>query len=409
VTPRSTLLGLAALLLAAALAFHLFSRRLGGVWLAFGLHPEALAVIESSLADQRRLAQLDPARAAEYRRRFEEVRALDARLKVVGYNQQRIARRYQTVVLVGFALVVGSAAGAAALRQARQARRFERLQGALADLAAGRTDLVVGERGGDAVGRVAAMVERASRVMARDRRRLASLEHLSAWQEAARRHAHELRTPLTAARLELGRLADALDAAGEPALRAELRRRHDGLAAELDRLERFTRSFTSFAALAPPSPVDQDLAALLAAFVELFAPAWPGMALRLDPRSPQPSPRARVDGEALRQVLVNLCDNSARALREAGRTRGALTLTAGRFERWIALEVADDGPGIESALVPRLFQPYASGRRPGEGMGLGLAISRKLLLDQGGDLELLRTSPAGTTFRLLLPPAEDPA
>jgi C4-dicarboxylate-specific signal transduction histidine kinase len=61
---------------------------------------------------------------------------------------------------------------------------------------------------------------------------------------------------------------------------------------------------------------------------------------------------------------------------------------------------------VPPALLARLFQPYASGRASGEGMGLGLAISRKLLLDQGGDLELVGTSPAGTVFRLLLPEAE---
>jgi C4-dicarboxylate-specific signal transduction histidine kinase len=69
----------------------------------------------------------------------------------------------------------------------------------------------------------------------------------------------------------------------------------------------------------------------------------------------------------------------------------------------VALEVADDGPGIPAAVLPRLFEPYATTRRVGEGMGLGLAISRKILLDHGGDLELARTSAAGSVFRLLLP------
>jgi C4-dicarboxylate-specific signal transduction histidine kinase len=64
--------------------------------------------------------------------------------------------------------------------------------------------------------------------------------------------------------------------------------------------------------------------------------------------------------------------------------------------------VADDGPGVAPDLRGRLFEPYTTSRRIGEGMGLGLAIARKILLDHGGDLELLAASAAGTTFRLHL-------
>jgi signal transduction histidine kinase len=58
---------------------------------------------------------------------------------------------------------------------------------------------------------------------------------------------------------------------------------------------------------------------------------------------------------------------------------------------------------VPAELRGRLFEPYTTSRRIGEGMGLGLAIARKILLDHGGDLELLRTSAEGTTFRLLFP------
>ena len=68
------------------------------------------------------------------------------------------------------------------------------------------------------------------------------------------------------------------------------------------------------------------------------------------------------------------------------------------------LDVADDGPGVDEAVRGRLFEPYTTSRGIGEGMGLGLAISKKILLDHGGDLELVASSAAGTTFRLTLPP-----
>jgi two-component system C4-dicarboxylate transport sensor histidine kinase DctB len=106
-----------------------------------------------------------------------------------------------------------------------------------------------------------------------------------------------------------------------------------------------------------------------------------------------------VDRDMLRQVMVNLCDNSAHALH--GRP-GVVTLRVDAAGDAVALEVADSGPGIDASLSDRLFEPYTTTRGVGEGMGLGLAISKKILLDHGGDLELVGSSPDGTTFRISL-------
>ena len=104
----------------------------------------------------------------------------------------------------------------------------------------------------------------------------------------------------------------------------------------------------------------------------------------------------------LRQVLVNLAGNSALAFAESG---GTVELRFGRDgERW-QVDVADDGPGVDPAIRPRLFEPYTTTRGIGEGMGLGLAISKKIMLDHGGDLDLV-DSAAGATFRLTFPAAQ---
>jgi C4-dicarboxylate-specific signal transduction histidine kinase len=405
---RVTLLTLLALVAAAALVFHLFQKQLSGAWFAFGVHPDVLALIDRSLEDQKRLARLDPVRAPAYRRRFDDVRALQTHFKVLAYNRGEIVERYERTLLGVVAGIVVLAGSGYALRQARQGTRLARLQTALAELSAGRTDVRVGERRRDLIGRIAAMVEKTSRVMARDRRRLASLENLSAWQEAARRHAHEMRTPLTAARLELGRMRSLLDEGGEGMKEGEARRDlvhlQESVGQELDRLGRFTQGFTSFARLPQPALARHDLGRLAGELTDLFAAAWPELTLRFDPPG-QRSFEVLVDPEMLRQVLVNLCDNSALALRGEGR-QGTVTFRLTALDEGtegIALDLADDGPGVPPEIRGRLFEPYTTSRRVGEGMGLGLAISRKILLDHGGDLELLRTSEAGTVFRLFFP------
>jgi signal transduction histidine kinase len=138
--------------------------------------------------------------------------------------------------------------------------------------------------------------------------------------------------------------------------------------------------------------------------VGTFANAWSNLQLHCEPPG-RPLPAA-LDRDMLRQVLVNLCDNSSLALRTGdprGEGRGTVTLRFGEQGRGVFLDVTDDGPGIPPEIQPRVFEPYVTTRRVGEGMGLGLAISKKILLDHGGDLELVRSSGAGTTFRLTFP------
>ncbi len=414
---KASLATFALLATAAVVLFHHFQREVAGTWLAFGAHPQVLAELETSLADQKRLARAEPERKAEYRARFARVEALLGNLRVLALSRDEISRRYQLALsglLVG---VLAAVAGAHAWRQAREGRRLERLRVALGDLAQGRTNLAVGVRGRDPIGRVAGMLEEASRTMARDRRRLASLENLSAWQEAARRHVHEMRTPLTAARLELARLRQRGEGGGGDAdFVSDTTRLVGSVEEELDRLERLTHGFAAFARLPRPTLRWEDLGTLVAEFGDLFGRAWPNVELRID--RPSAVVAAAVDREMIRQVLVNLVENSSKAL---GRKRGTVTIEV-RFrapnEAGLSeatgpiLEVVDDGPGIPQKILPRLFEPYVSSRPLNqaesgpEGMGLGLAISRKILLDHGGDLELLASSPAGARFRLLLPPLE---
>ena len=405
---RVTLLTLLALVAAAALVFQAFQRQLSGAWFAFGVHPDVLSLIDRSLEDQKRLARADPEHAAGYRQRFEEVRALQTHFKVLAYNRQEIVARYEQTLLAVVSGIVILAGSGYAVRQIRQESRLARLQRSLSDLSAGRTDIRVGERRRDVIGRIAAMVEQTSRVMARDRRRLASLENLSAWQDAARRHAHEMRTPLTAAKLELIRMRSLLEVGDDPedrlAANAELERLQESVTQEIDRLGLFTQGFTSFARVPQPTLKRQDLGRLVGELTDLFAAAWPELTLRFTaPEKPVHVCDVLIDSEMLRQVLVNLCDNSALALRERGRGAGTVAFSITALDEGVALDVEDDGPGVLPEIRGRIFEPYTTSRKIGEGMGLGLAISRKILLDHGGDLELLRTSEAGTVFRLLFP------
>ncbi len=386
------------LLLLSGLVFRFVERRLSGPLFALGVNPEILGRLEASLDDQRRLAAADPENETLYRHRFDDTRTLVQRLRILEHGRGDVERRYRQILLAAFAFAAMLAGGGVVLRQSRYEGRLSRLRAALADLAAGSTDVTIDDRRRDTIGRIAAMIEHTSRIMARDKRRLAALQNLSAWQESARRHAHEIRTPLTGARLELTRL-DGLLATEALSRPGEVRDATRSVLQELERLGRFTQDFTSFARVPRPELEVRDLATLAADFTTTFESAWPNLELRLkpDPPGPGPSFTAVLDRDMIRRVLVNLCDNSSLA---KGDGQGRVTLTLSAEDDAVRLDVADDGPGIDAKVRSRLFEPYTTTRRIGQGMGLGLAISKKIMLDLGGDLELLASSPAGATFRL---------
>ena len=102
------------------------------------------------------------------------------------------------------------------------------------------------------------------------------------------------------------------------------------------------------------------------------------------------------DRDQLFRVLVNLGQNAV----QAGATR--VEVSARQAEGRVEIDVADNGPGLPPRARERLFEPFAGSARPG-GMGLGLAIARELMRAHGGDIRLVRSTGAGTVFRLELP------
>lgn len=107
------------------------------------------------------------------------------------------------------------------------------------------------------------------------------------------------------------------------------------------------------------------------------------------------------DPDHLHRVLNNLTRNAAQAMPAGGDIRIAAAISGSA----VVIEIADTGGGLSDAAQAHLFEPFRGGRSGGT--GLGLAIARELIRAHGGDLELARTGPLGTTFRIILPNPAD--
>lgn len=108
----------------------------------------------------------------------------------------------------------------------------------------------------------------------------------------------------------------------------------------------------------------------------------------------------QADPDQLFRALLNLVRNAAQAIESAG--RGEIIVSAAQSGELVSIDVTDTGPGLPAAARERLFEPFGSVARA-EGTGLGLLIARELARAHGGDVVLVRSDTAGTTFRLVLP------
>ncbi|MGB5676053.1 MAG: GAF domain-containing protein [Gemmatimonadota bacterium] len=127
--------------------------------------------------------------------------------------------------------------------------------------------------------------------------------------------------------------------------------------------------------------------------------------------------RMVADPDRVLQIMTNLLSNAIKYSPEGTDVRIAADLSregpgeAGQAERWLAISVADQGPGVPEADQERIFGEYekgGSGRRKRGGVGIGLTLSRRLAEYMGGDLTLESTPGEGATFTLWMPHGREP-
>jgi signal transduction histidine kinase len=202
---------------------------------------------------------------------------------------------------------------------------------------------------------------------------------------------HEIRNPLVSIKTFLHLLGE--EDGGDP---SEFR---DVAIEELRRIERLLEAVSQHAR--PPSAPSAEAIAEIEPAVRSVAQLATLRAVvrrvRVEVELASPLSPARIAGDALRQILLNLALNAIEAAPEGGQVRIAAAERGGSVE--IALE--DDGPGVPEVLRARVFEPFFSTKsQPG---GLGLAITRRLVEDAGGRIEVQSRAPTGSRFCVTLP------
>ena len=157
----------------------------------------------------------------------------------------------------------------------------------------------------------------------------------------------------------------------------------------------------------PPLPgkTDINVAELVQRTLHLHAYSLRKNNITVDFLPESPLPHVTGDPHQLMQVFLNLVMNAEQAIREV-RDRGTLRIRLGKDDDHIMIIFQDDGPGIPADILPKIFDPFYTTKRPGRGTGLGLSICKAILREHGGNVEVASGPGGGAVFMVYLPTTE---
>ncbi len=238
---------------------------------------------------------------------------------------------------------------------------------------------------------------------ARLQAQLAQNERLAALGTLAAGVAHEINNPLTVMTLGIealsARLSKAKDRLPDDA-QSEMNEILGELRTGVDRVAGIVRELKAFSRADDEVPGPTDLAAVLATAERMSAHHVRHKARVCAEYGAVP--KVLGDQRRLEQVFVNLLVNAAQALPD-GRSANRIDLRIHKLEDGlVAVDVKDNGPGIEPDVLKRIFEPFFTTKAMGEGTGLGLAISHEIVKRFGGEIRVESDVGSGTTVRVVL-------
>lgn len=207
---------------------------------------------------------------------------------------------------------------------------------------------------------------------------------------------HELNAPLSV-----------ITSASQMILREEgvtefVREMIERINSEAQRLSRLTRSLLNFSSQNETiSEIDLNLTTEFVLEFLQYEAAKRGVTFKRNLNFNLPV--IHQDDNLIKQILLNLIMNALHAMESKG---GELLISTATLPDFVSLTVSDTGPGIPADSINRIFDRYFTTKKPGEGTGLGLFITKSLIEMMGGTIKVKSSIGIGTTFTVLLPANE---
>jgi len=247
-------------------------------------------------------------------------------------------------------------------------------------------------------------LQQLNQILLQMQRELGDKERLAALGQLAAQLAHEIGTPLAAVSGHL-QLAT-FDRELPPGLRDRLQ----VATSELSRVSKIIRDYLDHTRAGKPSIVAADLRRLVEEAVRVTTSALRRPGIRIMTEISPEAETVQTDPGLLRQILINLLTNAIDATSAhqadavaAGPPLGRIFVSATAVSDRIVLAIRDEGTGIPSEDLQRIFEPFYTTKGRGRGTGLGLSICRELTRSLGGKITVESAPGQGSTFALHLP------
>lgn len=231
--------------------------------------------------------------------------------------------------------------------------------------------------------------------------RLNEAEKLSLLGRFAGTVAHEVRNSLNFINLSIDQIR-AKHLGVETARAREIERNLARVKDEVGRLNRLVNDFLAAGRQAPPQLAPCDLAAVLEEAVAIVEKQANTQDISITTELPPALPRLEADAGQMKTCFLNILTNAVQAMPQGGRIDvSAAILSANGSPGRLQLRFADTGPGIPPEDREKIFAPYFSTKATG--FGLGLAITRKIVQDHGGQIFAAEAGTGGTLMVVELP------
>jgi PAS domain S-box-containing protein len=222
-------------------------------------------------------------------------------------------------------------------------------------------------------------------------KQLREVEQLTGIGQMAASVAHEIRNPLLAVGGFARRLHEDM-AVDDP------RREYTGIILEeVTRLEQILREQLTLERHLVPSLLPVDINQILRDVRKLLSHGMLSSQVRLVGELADGLPVTLGDANQLKQAFLNIINNAIQSMPEGG----TITISTAQRGQNIVVRIEDTGPGIPGDIMNKLFVPFFTTRKTGS--GLGLAVTKRVIDNHGGDIEVMSEVGKGTIFDVSIP------
>ncbi len=210
---------------------------------------------------------------------------------------------------------------------------------------------------------------------------------------------HEIRTPLNSLAINVQLLRRELSERASPPSLHETLHTLATVEYEITRINRILEEFVKLARLPAPRIEQVEVGPLVQGTLELLAPQAEAAGICVETPRPLSVAPIRGDPDQLREVFLNLGQNALQAMPNGG----VLGIEVRQNGEWAEIAVKDTGPGIGEIEQERIFLPFVTTKA--DGLGLGLAIVRRIVEEHGGGVSCQNRTGGGAVFVVRLPVA----